>query len=126
MVVSDLRWRAGCHPNDNPAADIFLESTMLGEHNRARTVSALARQWHGNSRHLWMYDFHSMKQRLEDAGFVDVRRCTFGDWSDPMFGRVESRDRLEDNRYQELAIECKRPAKMKESDNAAEGPGIRS
>jgi hypothetical protein len=125
MVVPDLHWRAVRYVaataenlNDGRAADIFLESTMLGEHTRARTLPALARQWLGNSRHLWMYDFYSMRQHLEDAGFEDVRRSNYGDWSDPMFSRVESRDRFEDDGYPELAIQCKRPGGLNLNRNA--------
>ena len=35
-----------------------------------------------------------MTRLLEEAGFVDTRRCKFGDSGDPMFARVEDPGRF--------------------------------
>jgi hypothetical protein len=56
-----------------------------------------------------MWDEKSMSYELDTAGFTKIRRCSFGDSTDPMFSLVESRDRFFDNGIVEVAFECKRP-----------------
>jgi hypothetical protein len=56
-----------------------------------------------------MYDFASLKAGLEDAGFVAIRRCEFGDACDRMFDLVEERGRFFDNGEHELAVEAAAP-----------------
>lgn len=122
LIVPDLQWRAERYVRAlangaaaaadgaaESAADQFLSSALLGQDRRDRSLVGKARQLVGNSHHLWMYDFATMKARLEAAGFVDVRRCAFGDATDPKFAAVEARNRFEDEGHQELAIECRKP-----------------
>jgi hypothetical protein len=58
-----------------------------------------------------MWDEKSMTAALHDAGFVDIRRCQFGDASDPDFALVEEHDRFVDPTLNipELALEARRP-----------------
>ena len=58
----------------------------------------------GNSLHLWMWDYKSIKYELELAGFKDIRRATFGDSADRMFDTVEEKSRWENA----LGIECRK------------------
>lgn len=88
-----------------PSVD-FVHETLLGRRTRTRGLAAFVRDFLGNSAHLWMWDYKSLKVELEQAGFVDVRRASFGDSSDPLFRDVEERSRWDDA----LGIECRRPA----------------
>lgn len=75
------------------AASTFMQASCLG-HQRSRT--GLKHRFHellSNSRHQWMWDEPSLTEALIQHGFKNVRRCQFGDWSDPRFGLVERQDR---------------------------------
>ena len=92
----------------SPCADasiVFLKETCLGEETRARSLKGLVTSWLGNSKHLWMWDFKSMAVELQTVGFIDIRRASFGDSSDPMFARVEVKDRWDDC----LGVDCRKP-----------------
>ncbi len=60
-----------------------------------------------------MWDEFSLKKSLEDAGFISVRRCAFGDSKDAAFNAVEMQDRFVDSSYSppipELAMEAIKP-----------------
>jgi hypothetical protein len=56
-----------------------------------------------------MFDFESMKIRLLKSGFVDIRRCAFGDAQDPAFNAVESESRFIAGDEHELAVEATKP-----------------
>jgi len=87
------------------AAKVFLLEACLGEERRSRTFPEFLKSWLGNSRHLWMWDYKSIVPELEGAGFVHVRKASFGDSCDAMFTAVEDKGRWEDC----LGIECSRP-----------------
>jgi hypothetical protein len=115
LVVPDLQWRAARYLSSaeqgNPtAAHDFLDSCALGMRERPKTIMAILRNRLSRNSHLWMYDFAALKALLEQAGFIEVRRCSFGDCSDPMFADVEDKDRFFDLGERELAIEAVRPA----------------
>lgn len=93
---------------DNPsnaAALEFMRETHLGHESRARGVKGLLSAWLGSSRHLWMWDYRSITIELEDVGFVEIRRASFGDSSDPQFKGVEDESRWENC----LGVECRKP-----------------
>ena len=77
----------------------------LGLEGRDRHIRALLVSWLGNSRHLWMWDFKSIRSELRDAGFVGVRRACFNDSRDAVFAEVEDQRRWENC----LGVECTRP-----------------
>ena len=90
LVVPDLHWRAiryvAAVANGEPfAADQFMSSTNLGRSFKPKNIVGIARECFGHSAHLWMYDFASLKAKLEDVGFVEIRRCELGDATDRMF-----------------------------------------
>ena len=91
---------------ESNAAIQFLESTMLGQKSRNRGLMGFISEWVGGSSHRWMWDFKSMKQELEDVGFLDVRRATFGDSSERVFGLIEEEGRWTG----ELGVECRKLA----------------
>lgn len=106
LVVPDLE--ASIHlylhnPSQQAAAD-FMRETCLGHETRQRGVMGMLSAWLGNSPHLWMWDFKSLKQALEEAGFVNIRRAVFGDSKDPMFNTVEEKVRWDGC----LGFECEK------------------
>jgi SAM-dependent methyltransferase len=117
-IVPDLaerarRYLAEVAKGDPLASQHFLEGSYLGREARARGLVGRLREVLGGSAHLWMWDELSFRKELEDAGFVDIRRCAFGDAGDPMFARVEDRGRFVDQGFApamvELAFEARRP-----------------
>ena len=56
-----------------------------------------------------MYDEALLSELLSAAGFVDIRRCQFGDCEDPRFSDVEEENRFIDGGFNELALECRKP-----------------
>jgi hypothetical protein len=116
LVVPDLLERARRYVTDaergaEDAAGQFMRSTCLGHERRPRTIIRHLRQALGGSIHLWMWDAKSMSAELARAGFVDIRRCDFGDAADPMFARVEHQSRLfgEGLGIAECAMEARKP-----------------
>lgn len=114
LIVPDLRVRVIKYLDqynngyDN-ASHQFMNSTYLGMYKRDRSLLGFIKSWKGNSLHLWMWDFLSMKSALLDAGFERVRNCQYSDCEDTMFRLVEKRDRFIDEDIIELAIEVRKP-----------------
>ena len=97
LVVPDLR-AAALRYTDDASADAsirFMTETELGTPARQRGLMGLLRLWIGNSRHLWMWDFQSLRRELHDAGFRDIRAATYCDSEDAMFAAVEEKSRWE-------------------------------
>jgi len=83
----------------------FLEkSTMLGVTNRPKGLKDFIRSFWGNSYHLWIWDTKSLTEELENAGFREIRNCSFNGCEDKMFQFVEERRRFENA----VAIESKK------------------
>ncbi len=106
LVLPDLRYYATRYVNDESdnAAMEFMRDTYLGVESRKRGILSFMKYWLGNSQHLWMWDFSTLQAELSRAGFVNIRRASYGDSSDPKFGEVEQLDRWNDC----LGIECLR------------------
>ena len=88
------------------ASSEFMRRTSLGRAVAPRGLVDFAKAFLGHAEHLWMWDYKGMARELELAGFVAIRRCTFGDSQDPMFRDVEAPERFVDA----VAIECARAA----------------
>ncbi len=95
LVVPDLEHLARSYLSDTQAdASLrFMEGSHLGQHQRPRTLLGLLRGAIGNSRHLWMWDYKSLREELLRAGVADVRRAELGDSGDPLFADVEDPER---------------------------------
>lgn len=109
-LVPDLEYQTRMYleglANGDPEASImFMKKSLLGAETRPRGFKSLAVFMFGNAEHLWMWDRVSLTAQLREAGFVDVRQCSFGDAADPMFRDVEERRRYE----HAVALECKKP-----------------
>ncbi len=98
LVVPDLRAAARRYVADESghAACNFLNETSLGVTTRPRNLRGFVRSWLGNSRHLWMWDFPSLRQELQNAGFTGIRQASLGDSEDGRFRSVEEQSRWED------------------------------
>ena len=97
LVLPDLEYFAKRYIDNTSieAALEFMTATSLGHESRSRGVKGLISVWLGNSQHLWMWDYKSIQAELESAGFVGIRRASFGDSFEPMFGKVEEIGRWE-------------------------------
>jgi GT2 family glycosyltransferase/SAM-dependent methyltransferase len=82
----------------------FMRTTALGQEARSRGVTGFVREWLGNSRHLWMWDFKGLSAELARAGFTDIRRARYADSEHDAFARVEHPDRWEGC----LGFECRK------------------
>ena len=106
LVVPDLltlaqKYIADQSSSATPASD-FMRATMLGAERQSRSVKSLIINLYGNSKHLWMWDYKTMKHELSAAGFVRISSCNFNDSTDINFLKVEEKSRFMDA----LAIEC--------------------
>jgi hypothetical protein len=61
-------------------------------------------EWLGHDKHCWLWDYGSAASELRAAGFVEVRRATFGDSEDKVFNEAEHEGRWKGS----LGIECKK------------------
>lgn len=90
--------------DDNASIDFVGHRSLFGQKSRTRGLKAIVSNYYGNSRHLWMWDKHSLKKALSEAGFVDVRDCEFNDSTDEMFKEVEQESRFREA----VAVESKK------------------
>ena len=106
LVVPDLEWLVNRYAGDpsDTAALTLMRDCGLALESRDRDISAFLRTWLGNSRHLWMWDFKSMRSELRCAGFIEIRRARFNDSRDGAFAEVEDERRWANC----LGVECKR------------------
>lgn len=120
LVVPDLELSAQRYLADSSAraAPTFMRETGLGRESRATGPTAFLASWLGNAQHFWMWDYSSFEAELRSAGFVDIRRASFGDASDAMFLRVEAQERWDDC----LGIECRRPDPRRPPVSSSERP----
>jgi hypothetical protein len=72
-----------------------MSETYLGERERSASPLGAIYEWLRTSRHLWMWDTLSLEHALRAHGFTGVRRCSYGDCEDRMFGLVEDKGRFE-------------------------------
>jgi SAM-dependent methyltransferase len=106
FVLPDMRHYIQTYmQSDSPGAcRELMESSRLGRPTRPRGLVAFVKEWLGNSHHLWMWDYPAIATELEQAGFRDIRRASFGDARDPLFHDVEEAGRWENC----LGVECLR------------------
>ena len=114
LIVPDLaerarRYVAQLNERSPDAATNFFRSAALGE-ERPLSIGRRARTIFSGSVHLWMWDEYSLSAELQPAGFVNVRKCKFGDAKDAKFSRVEDPGRFYDeaSKIHECAIEAQK------------------
>jgi ubiquinone/menaquinone biosynthesis C-methylase UbiE len=104
LVVPDLEWCIKQY-NNNPGETrsfSFMKDAHLGLEKKERGIIGYIRNIFGQSRHLWMWDYDSLKIELASAGFKNSRRAQFNDSIHPAFKDVEDEDRF----LNCLAVEC--------------------
>lgn len=106
-VLPDLRVLVERYLEDDTAhaASALMRNSGLGTETRPSGMGGRVRDWLGNSRHLWMWDYAELEASLLEAGFVDVRQASFNDSSHDVFREVEAADRWVDA----VGFECRRP-----------------
>ena len=106
FVVPDLEYYIQKYISDPTyeSAMNFMQNTILGKEKRNRNIKEFVIEWIGNSQHLWMWDYKSLRHELGQAGFFEIRRAKFADSVDPMFAEIEFWERWENC----LGIECKK------------------
>jgi hypothetical protein len=107
FVLPDLKFLAEKYVNsdDKGAAHTFMKESYLGQLIRPKGIGGLARMLFGNTKHLWMWDFESIRHALLETGFTEIRRAYLGDSGDPIYEYVEAPGRWENC----LGVDCKRP-----------------
>ena len=88
-----------------------MRATRLGAERHPHGLAARLRALFGHSVHLWMWDEPSLAAALRQAGFTEIRRCSFNDSADPAFRPVEARERFGDTvlGLEECAMEARKP-----------------
>jgi predicted SAM-dependent methyltransferase len=106
VVLPDLEFMAKNYLSDlsSDAALGFMKSTLLGRETRIRNLVGLVFDCLGNSHHLWLWDYKSLENELQNVGFKNIRRAWFNDSTDSEFKAVEDNARWQDN----LGIECEK------------------
>ncbi len=90
------------HSEDKTAALTFIRNTGMASENRSKNILSIIRQFYGNSRHMWLWDYEAISQELKDVGFSEIRRAEVGDNANKLFSLVENKDRWENC----LGFEC--------------------
>lgn len=104
LVLPDLEYEARKYidnPDCNASVD-FLKRIILGEEKRDRGIIKAIVNYAGNSRHLWMWDYKSLKLELEKCGFQKVRRAYYNDNENMHFVNIEEKSRWDNC----LGLEC--------------------
>lgn len=78
--------------------------TLLGTEKRLRGIRGIIYFLFSNKNHLWMWDHNSLVAELEQAGFIEIRKCYYNDSEDKMFQFVENQYRY----INSLAMECRK------------------
>ena len=74
----------------------FLKFTALGTVERKKSLKEIIKNHYGGSRHLWMWDFNSLKEELFECGFQDVRSANYNDSIYEEFKLVETESKWKD------------------------------
>lgn len=107
LVVPDLEVRAQQYLDSKTAtaAEVFMRETRLGIESRPHSRLAQLLDLFSGSKHLWMWDVKGLAHELGQVGFVEIRRCQYGDSSNPMFKLVENPQRFVDA----VAMDARKP-----------------
>ena len=121
MIVPDLSFYINKYTmekrNKNlkfKASKNFCEQTYLGEMDN-RNFKTGIRNLFGGSKHLWMWDYESLKYTLTKVGFYKIKKFQKNNCNDKMFLKPE-RDHQFGSKSDDygLAIECFKPNNNKD------------
>ena len=104
FVLPDLEYSIKKYvaSTSDDAAPNFLKETLLGQETRPRGLKGLMFLWLGNASHLWMWDYKAIVHELEETGFRNIRRASYGDSTNSVFKQVEVKGRWDNC----LGVEC--------------------
>jgi hypothetical protein len=107
LIVPDIKILAENYikSSEHEAAISFVKETGMGSLSSSRGIIGIIQGILSNSKHLWMWDYNSIKLELEKVGFTDIRRAYFNDSEDKMFESVEDSGRF----VNAVAVQCKKP-----------------
>lgn len=89
-------------PYETPA-DRFISGTDLGEERDRSTLDeVLHSTFLREHQHRWLYDYESLEQLLNEAGFVHIQRC------DSQSGEVPDLERLDHPSDQSVFVEAEK------------------
>lgn len=108
LVVLARRYLEDIEAETPFSSDIFLRYCCIGQEEPYVGLRGAARRLFSHSIHRWLYDPAQFKQMLADAGFTDIRTCSFGDSDDLRFGQVEAEDRFVADGMAAVALEARR------------------
>ena len=92
-VLPDMKIHSIKYSNGEISSIDFLKATGLGTLNRSKSFNEMIVNHFGGSKHLWMWDFESIKKELLDCGFREVREASFNDSPYKEFKLVETESR---------------------------------
>ena len=92
-VLPDLRSYSESYHNNEISSIDFLKLTGLGTIDRKRTIKEMVKNHFGSSKHLWMWDYISLRKELLNSGFVKVREAEYNDSIFNEFKLVETKSR---------------------------------
>ena len=78
-VLPDMKSHSIKYANGEISSIEYLKATGLGTLNRNKSFKELIINHFGGSKHLWMWDFSSMKTELLNCGFLKIREASFND-----------------------------------------------
>ncbi len=102
-IVKEYQHQYSRH-NKNASMN-FIKSSGLGIEQEAVGIRGIIYEAIRGSRHKWMWDYYSLRDALDKAGFIQIRKCKFNDCPDKHFKEVERAERF----GKALALECKKP-----------------
>lgn len=99
-IVPDLEKYIAIYTSQRPngalslkAAHMFMQESGIGHLGSRSNLFKRLYEVFSNSRHQWMWDEPSLSDAFAQHGFKNIRRCDYGDWSDPRFASVENKNR---------------------------------
>jgi len=99
-ISTYMTYRADSRLSDKASHEFMINSWLGHRGSRSSFVLRLTEGF-SNYRHQWMWDEPSLKAAFAQHGFINIRRCYYGDWSDSRFAAVEK----EGNYVQAVGIE---------------------
>lgn len=105
-VLPDLKQYSMKYTNGEINSIEFIKLTGLGTIDRKRSLREILKNNFGASRHLWMWDFDSLKKELFESGFKEVREANYNDSIYEEFKLVETESRWKDEPV--IGIEAKK------------------
>lgn len=103
-VVPDLQILAVSYLDGQNTADEFLDRLSLIPTGRSSAV-ILRRVLRQGNYHHWMYDYRSLKERLQKVGFVQIRKMEYLKSDVTEISQLD----VEGRRYESLYVEARKP-----------------